>query len=527
MTERHTDAERALLSPYVTDLDSPVFALKNLPEEVVAVLFAYYSRSTSGLRDNLLRLLQDQTLGVDASAPASADLALARERARDFHEKWVVGYGHASVAEHAVVHLALEDLSIVASKVVEDMRLASYTEKSTRYVQFDEGRCHVPTKLLGTPAEAVFRDAVGHLFSVYTGLITPMTQALMETFPAQPGQRPAAVERACRARALDALRALLPAATLTNVGLTLNGRAAAHLITKLRSHPLAECQALGDALQHHASLVLPTLVKYAEARPYLRDTPPAMAALSEALLGPAVIDTPRTGGPEASLVRLDDDPEAWLVAAILYRHRQEPLAMLHSRARALPAEARARVVDAYLAGRGPHDAPLRELEHIACTVEVCVDYGAYRDIQRHRIATQTPQSLGVSHGYTVPEEITRYGFTPAFEGAMARAAEAFHTLSRAHPDEASYVVPLAYRTRVLFTWNLREVFHFVELRSAPQGHRAYRRVAQTVWAELERVWPALARYIRVTHGDPDLGRLQAEEKAEARKEARAARERQG
>lgn len=520
MSERFTPEERALLSPWVTSLDAPVFALKNLPEEVVAVLFAYYSRSESGLRANLLSLLQDQTLGVDAPAQGGAELALARERARAFHEKWVVGYGHASVAEHAVVHLALEDVSIVASKVVEDMRLASYTEKSTRYVQFDKGRCHLPQGLVGTDVEAVYRGAMDHLFTTYTDLIEPMTREIMTAYPPQPGQRPKAVERACRARALDALRAILPASTLTNLGLTLNGRAAAHLIAKLGSHPLPECRALGEAMRHHAEQILPTLVKYAEPRPYLTETPGRMASLAAELLGPLPgADVSPHALPASRLVRLDGDPEAWLVASILFRHRAEPLAAVYERVRVMGDADRARVVDAYLAGRGPHDAPLRELEHVACTVDVLVDYGAYRDIQRHRIATQTPQALSFLHGYTMPEEFEIFGLTGPFKEAMEVAAGAWERIRRAHPEEAAYVVPLAARTRVAFTWNLREVFHFIELRSAPQGHRSYRRVAQQIYREVEAAWPLLARYIRVTMGDAALGRLQAEERAEARREA--------
>ena len=249
MSENLSPEEAALLAPYVTSLSEPVYALKNLPEEVVAVLFAYYSRSQQGLRKNLVRLLKDQTLGVASEAPSGSELALAQEKAREFHEKWVVGYGHASVAEYAVVHLALEEVSIIASKVVEDMRLASYTEKSTRYVQFDKGRYHSPAALLGTPQEAVFKEAIEHLFEVYTSLIEPMTKSIMTAYPPKPGQRIRAVERACRARALNALRAILPAATVTNLGLTLNGRAAAHLIGKLKSNPLREIQELGEAMR--------------------------------------------------------------------------------------------------------------------------------------------------------------------------------------------------------------------------------------------------------------------------------------
>src|SRR5439155_21507617 len=159
------DAEAsALLAPYVTNLDEPVFALRNLPEEVVAVLFAYYSRSKADLRTNLLKLIQDEDLalrdGVEVDEADEGQLTLAREKARQFHEKWVVGYGHASVAEHAVAHVAIEDVSIIATKIIEDTRLASYTEKSTRYVLFDGEKCCRVPRLMQSPHATLYENTV-------------------------------------------------------------------------------------------------------------------------------------------------------------------------------------------------------------------------------------------------------------------------------------------------------------------------------------------------------------------------------
>ncbi|MGH7378238.1 MAG: FAD-dependent thymidylate synthase, partial [Candidatus Methylomirabilales bacterium] len=174
------EAEAALLRPYVTNLDRPVFALRNLPEEVVAVLFAYYSRSRETLRANLLKLLREGDLdlagGTPPAEPDDQGLAAAREKARQFHEKWVVGYGHASVAEHAVAHLALEDVSILASKVVEDMRLAAYTEKSTRYVVFEKERYYRPAAVMASPLAPRYRDATEWLLETYSRLSPEVTR---------------------------------------------------------------------------------------------------------------------------------------------------------------------------------------------------------------------------------------------------------------------------------------------------------------------------------------------------------------
>jgi thymidylate synthase ThyX len=520
MTETFSEVERALIAPYLTNLDQPVFALRNLPEEVVAVLFAYYSRSKESLRQNLRKLIVDMDLDFVPAGAAHEErdrLANAREKARAFHEKWVVGYGHASVAEHGVVHLALEDVSILASKVIEDARLGSYTEKSTRYVQFDQRRYHRPRGVMGSRHAARYVATADALFDAYLGLAGPLKERLKAIHPPAPDQRPAAYEAACRAKAFDILRYLLPSATLTNLGLTCNGRVLEHLLSRMMSDPLEEVRELGDAMKREGELVLPTLLKYAAPSTYRARTFDALDALADSHFR----DLETKPASSVTLVRYDPDAELELVATILYPYVRAPLTQLREKVRGFTAEQKAQVIDEALRRRGPWDAPLRALEHISYTFDLLVDFGAYRDIQRHRMATQQAQPLTVEHGYELPEELERFDMVEPFEALMDRARECYGAMVGSLPFEASYIVPLAFRRRLLFTWNLREVFHFIELRSAPQGHRSYRRVAQEVFRAVERVHPFIARYIRVVMEDVALGRLQAEEKAEAKREAAA------
>jgi thymidylate synthase ThyX len=507
MAEPFTQDEVALLTAYVTDVEQPIYALKNLPEEVVAVLFAYYSRSRESLRRNLLRLIQEQDIDLEARLGASsfedAELAEAKDKARQFHEKWVVGYGHASVAEHAVVHLAIEDVSIIASKIIEDSRLASYTEKSTRYVLFDGEKCFRVPRLMQSPYAALYEDTVRSLLNTYGAQVPKVVDCIKARVPRQPSQSERTYDTACRAKAYDLLRYLLPAATLTNLGLTINARALAHLLTKLLSDPLDEVRDIGRAMKSEAEKVVPTLLKYADYNPYIADTSLAMCQLREELFaegGP--LET-----PAVSLVRFPVDAEEQLAAAILYGYTDVPWLQVVERVGKLSTEARARIIDEYLRRRGPHDQPLRALEHLYYTFDIVLDYGAYRDIQRHRMATQTRQQLSTRYGYSVPEDVVAYGLGAVFQACMERAADAYNRIAKEYPLEAQYVLPLAYRMRVLFTWNLRELFHFIQLRSAKQGHFSYRRIAQQVYGEIERVHPALARYIRVDQSDYQLGRL--------------------
>jgi thymidylate synthase ThyX len=412
-----------------------------------------------------------------------------------------------SVAEHAVAHLAIEDVSIVASKVIEDMRLASYTEKSTRYVEFDTGRYYPLPELADTTAAALYHDTVRFLFTTYTTLLPQVVEAIQTAWPRPPGQSERGYSTACRAKALDLLRYLLPAATLTNLGMTINGRALEHLLTKMLSHPLPEVQQLGALLKDEAMQIMPTLLKYAQPNAYMAETDADMRTLVGELLAH---ETP-TDTASVRLVRAPAEAETELVAALLYGYSQHTWPQVLARVQTLSWTQKAHVVDTYLRRRGPHDQPLRALEHLSYTFEILVDYGAYRDIHRHRMATQTRQLPAPEHGYSMPEELEHYGFQEVFETCMARAATTYQQLVTHHPQVASYVLPLAYRCRVLITWNLREMYHFVQLRSAKQGHTSYRQVAQAVYHALAQAHPLLARYMLVDLQDYALGRLEKRE----------------
>jgi len=495
------------ISPFVSNLDRPVFALRNLPEEVVAVLFAYYSRSADPLRENLRRLLEEGDVELTGSVePADEDTLLnAREKARQFHEKWVVGYGHGSVAEHAVVHLALEDVSILASKVIEDARLASFTEKSTRYVVFDESRYHTPAEFsqsLDEPPSSVLRLLLG----TYARLMPQVIAQVERRTPKREGQTERAWKAVCRSSACDVLRYLLPTATHTNLGITANARTLEHLITKMLSHPLAECRSLGAQIKDEARKIVPTLIKYADRSDYLAESPGILSEYAGVLpqLTPA-------NGPDVRLIRAPIEPEIDLATALLYDRGTLDWATLRQAVAGWPREKVEGVIRSALARkpegmRGDHDQALRHLEHLTYTYEITIDYGAFRDIHRHRMATQTRQRLTPDLGYSTPPEIEEFGLLDEYRTCMDAAASAFRELEKISPDAAPYVLPLAYRMRVLFTWNLREMDHFITLRSSKQGHASYRRIAQDVWKALSAESPLMAEFIRVDMNDYRLAR---------------------
>ena len=250
-------------------------------------------------------------------------------------------------------------------------------------------------------------------------------------------------------------------------------------------------------LKEEAAHIVPTLLKYADHNAYREDTDTALALLNGELFASDSSPAGNDNLAPVRLVSIDPDAEETILASILYAHAALPMEILRDHVRHMDTPIRERVIDEYLRRRGKHDAPGRALERVSCTMEMVMDYGAYRDVQRHRMATQTMQPLSTTLGYETPPLITEFGYGERYDALMSQARETHALLAASEcAPEAAYVLPLATRIRALFTWNLREVTHFVELRSARQGHPSYRRIAQDTYRVLAEAEPLLARYIR-------------------------------
>lgn len=486
------------LSSYVTNLDRDVFALRNLPEEVIAVLFAYYSRSRDDLRTNLKKLLDDSELAMlEGGASSAPSLATAQGKARAFHEKWVVGYGHASVAEHAVVHLAVENCSIVAAKALEECRLAAYTEKSTRYVRFDAGTLVTD---LGLPdaMQSLYETSARELLREYARLADLVEAKLIERHPTPEGSAPKAHANVLRTHACDLLRGLLPAGVPTNVGVTVNARSLEQHLGKLLGSPLREVRAIAEQMRTEATVIVPTLLKYTSPRAHRTE---AFARVLPVVTMPPFDRTPTS---LARLIDAPEDPLRSVAAAVLAEQHGAPW---NTCKQAVSDERTARdVVRAYLSQRDRFDQPLRALEHATFSFEVRCDYGAWRDLQRHRMTSATTPRLDVSEGYWLSPELTELGVIDDCKRALDASAAHLKPLLDAHPWEAQYAVALAWNVRYVLRANLRELFHLIELRSAKQGHEAYRKVAQGLASALCEACPWLSEHLRVDRNDYPFAR---------------------
>ncbi|MFA5128209.1 MAG: FAD-dependent thymidylate synthase [Patescibacteria group bacterium] len=449
-----------------------VYSLDHLKPEVIAVAFAKCSRSPESFADIAAELTE--------------------EKSADFHEKWVVGYGHSSVAEHANLHLAIENVSILATKIIEDNRLSSYTEKSTRYQIFDKNRYYKPKKIMESELAGEYEKTMDEIYDVYTSMFDPMREFITKKYPRKETETEKGYNATIKARICDNNRYLLPTATLTNLGMTANSRNWEHAIAKLLSHPLEEANDIGRAVKNEALKITPTLIKFADENQFTKETLPELQKLANS----ALPENPEPSSP-VQIVDYDHNAENKLVAALLYRFSQLPFAQILKKVEAMTTAEKEKIIDESLSRRATYDAPLRELEHVYYTFDILMDYGAFRDVQRHRMCTQTNQSVTVIHGYETPDEIVEAGLEQKYRDAMDKAARLYQKISATFPDEAQYVVPLGFRKRTLFTWNLRELHHFISLRSGLKGHISYRRVAQACWQKLNEIQPLLAKYIRV------------------------------
>ncbi|MEK7680887.1 MAG: FAD-dependent thymidylate synthase [Patescibacteria group bacterium] len=449
-----------------------IYSLDHLKPEVVSVAFAKCSRSP------------------DSFACIAAELT--DEKSADFHEKWVVGYGHSSVAEHATLHMAVENVSILATKVLEDNRLASYTEKSTRYQVFDRNRYYKSKNIMESYLGVEYENTMNFIYDAYTQMNAPMKEFILKKYPLNPDENEKAYNATIKARVCDNTRYMLPTATLTNLGITMNARSLEYAITKLLSHPLAEMQEIGAELKQEALKITPTLIKFADANTYLKETLPELSSISQ-----EIFTEQPAGSMPVEIVDFDTDAEDKLVAAIVYRFATQPYKQILAKVKNMPREQKEKIIDESLKKRESYHAPLRELEHVYYTFDILMDYGAFRDIQRHRMCTQTNQAVTVIHGYDTPDEIKDAGLEKNYTEVMQKAVELYHKIYPRFPHEAQYVVPLGFRKRTLFTWNLRELHHFISLRSGKKGHISYRRIAQACWHKLNDIQPLLAKYIKV------------------------------
>jgi thymidylate synthase ThyX len=529
--ESFTADEARALAPYFTNTDKPIVALTNLPETVKGALFARYSRSAKSVRRLFLDEFVDHLTDGAAPPPQASTVGLAR--ADKLYARVLSEYGDDSVAQLGGAHIACEGVSNVLTKVLEWGRLMAYLEQSTRYVPYTDrpgGRWkyHVPAELDGAPLHDAFVRTLDAAFETYARWIPAMESHFRAKYPKSPGDSEGVYKSVIRAKALDTLRGLLPAATTSNVGLFGTGQAFEALLLRMFAHPLAEVRDCATAMLTELRQLIPAFLARLDQPDrggrwieYLAETRRTFAATAAAIVDDAVADA-RTD--EVVLTDFDPDGEIKVVAAALYSTCALPDDQLLALARTLSADERAALLRAYVGARANRrHKPGRAFERTHYRFDVLADYGAFRDLQRHRLLTLDWQPLSARHGYVEPNAIEEAGALADWRQVMQRSADLYEQLlGHGLKDVAPYAVVMAYRVRFYMDMNAREAMHVIELRTSPQGHPSYRRVCQQMHRAIrdKAGHRAIADAMQFAdHSAVELERLQSERRMEQKRAA--------
>jgi thymidylate synthase ThyX len=438
------------------------------------------------------------------------------------------------VAQLGGAHLACEGASNVLTKVLEWGRLMAYLEQSTRYVPYTDRpngawKYHVPAEIERSSFAAEFRRTMDLAFETYARWIPSLEDHFRAKYPKSSADSDAVYRSVIRAKALDTLRGLLPAATTSNVGLYGTGQAYEALLLRMFAHPLEEVRSCAALMLTELRQVIPAFLARIDQPDrggrwiaYLAETRTSVAAAAQSLVAG---ETPGSRA-EVTLTEFDPEGEVKVVASALYSVSDLPDDQLLTLARRMSADERAAVLRAYVGGRANRrHRPGRAFERTRYRFDILADYGAFRDLQRHRLLTLEWQPLTTAHGYAEPAAIEEAGALDQWRVVMERSA-ALHDALAAHglAAAAPYAVVMAYRIRFYMDMNAREAMHVIELRTAPQGHPSYRRVCQAMHRAIADVagHRAIAEAMQFAdHSEVELERLQSERALE-RKRSRSA-----
>ncbi len=497
--ESYTAEEQAMLAPYFTNLDRPVFALTNLPETVKGALFARYSRYGGTLR----RLYLDEFAADAAAADPDGRLkpfdGEEGQRAAKLYQSVFVGFGDDSIAQLGGAHVACEWVSNILTKVLQRGRLAAYLEQSTRYIAYDQEMPGGGYRYLrGDALDDRFESAMDEIFRIYSDSLVEVEAWAAERWPRGDDEPEGPWRRSIKAKSLDLLRGLLPAATLSHVGIYASGQAWEQLLFRMMASPLPEARRFGGMILDELNKVIPSFVSRV-GRPdrggewisFLEERRQATEDWVERL-GLADREVEDTG-PTVELARVrgsEDD----LLSACLFEESDAPESRIRARIARLDAKQREELMAAMVGERrNRRHRPGRGFESVSYRFEIVSDYGAFRDLQRHRMLTCQWQTLTPDLGAGVPDEVREAGVGGAYEQALEISRNEYERLREAgHPEAAPYALSLGYRIRYILDLNAREAMQLIELRSGREGHPTYRAVAQAMHDEIAEVHPAVA-----------------------------------
>ncbi len=504
---RITKAGKAYLADAVTSSDGDVYAFtEKLSPVTIAAAMARLSRRGDDMRITIL----DEFAGkIDKDA--------------QLLKRVITAYGDDSVQQLGGIHVVVENASNLLTKKLEWGRLASYLEQSTRYIYFDQKdvadkyRYHTPTHFK-PKVKKQYNEAMDAIFDLYSEMVRALTDHIRNNSSVPKKERDAAWKGATRAQACDAIRPVLPVATKSTVGIYASGQALESLIMHLQSDELPEARATGQDMLKQCRQVMSTFLERADKPErggamvaYRANTNKQMANLTKKYLP----DNYSSADEPVSLVDFWPKNELLLVPDMVYEHSSLSLEQLEAEINNWPYDKKTEVFKAYMGERlNRRHRPGRALEKAHYSFDLVCDYGIFRDLQRHRMVDDLNwQLLSPRYGYEVPKLVEEAGLTEQFEKCFDISLKLYSQLQKAgYGLEAQYATLLGHKMRWKVTLNAREAFHLLELRTSPQGHPGYRKLAMQIYEKLAEVHPMLAEAMKFINSDedPKLTRLAAE-----------------
>ena len=532
-----SDREKSILDQHFSNTDKHVFAIITPRQVDRGALMSRYSRSDKTMR----KIFLDEFI----TNP---------NRGKEFYSKILSEYGDDSVAELGEAQLAVEWISNIAAKKIEDGRIGlSYLEKSSRYIPFDKKvgnkyNYYRDERILKSKYADLYIESCDNAFDVYSKSIDPMQKFISEIEPIDDfvyfdsisiSEKPFSkltnkqdIESAkkvykstVRSRALDILRNLLPAATLTNLGITGNGRAFEYLLTKLYCSELTELRNLANLLNSELDCVIPSFIKRVNEKHgkslqlFITNTNREISKLTDNYLGNL---QPDYSPQDVRLIDYTDSEDALVkvVSAILYENAHgQSLYDIIKLVESFTQEKIKEIIFAYTKFRGNRrHRPGRAFEMVEYLFEMFTNFGMFRDLHRHRILTIERQLLSTKHGYDIPKEVIYSGIERDFKDCMYLSDNVYRKLAKTMPYEAQYAVNFAYKYPYFIKINLRELYHMVELRTIAQGHPDYRYICQEIYKKVNGVHPLLTKGMKfVDLNRYELGRFETEKRGEMKR----------
>jgi len=535
MLSEFSNKEKKILSNHFSNTDRNVFAIITPRQVDRGALMSRYSRTDKSMR----KIFLDEFLKNE-------------NRGSEFYDRVLLEYGDDSVAELGEAQIAVEGLSNIAVKKIEDRRIGlSYLEKSSRYVAWNKKengkyRFYRDEKIMDSKFADLYEETCNFSFDVYSKNIEPMVNYVREKYPIEKYSFKDSRDKkeklfsklkieadiksanmiyrgSTKAKALDILRGLLPASTLTNVGITGNGRAFEYLLTILGASELKEEQELASKIKKELDTTIKSFVrraddKYGKAfQKYLKDVKKKTRKITA-----SKIKSKPVKGAFTKLVDFESEKNSIdkIITSIMYE--QSPSTSYQNilqQVKKISKQEKIKIIKEFTKLRtNRRHRPSRAFENVYYTFDLCNNFGMFRDFHRHRALTLERQLLTTDHGYNIPNEIKILGIEKDFKDCMNKTSDTFEKIRKKFPEQSQYVVNFAYNYPYFMKFNLREACHLIELRTVPQGHVDYRRVAQQMFKQISKVHPVLSEIMKfVDMKEYDLERFESEKRTEEKR----------